>query len=170
MLLSKFEFIMAAPAQLVSSMYALGAVGSWGISDFVGGYTARRFHSFFLAAIGHLSGTTLVVSLALAVVSFVLVEPVVGKFSLALVCLFGVYASSQFLRGRSFKLLLIALCLGGAVDIVALIALPIYSFRIIGEMASLTDRGVSAGWGDCEGAASLNAFSSAFDTLAESCA
>jgi drug/metabolite transporter (DMT)-like permease len=47
-------------------MYALGAVGSWGISDFVGGYTARRFQPFFLAAIGHLSGTTMVVCLALA--------------------------------------------------------------------------------------------------------
>ena len=57
---------MSAPAQLASSLYALGAVGSWGISDFVGGYTARRFHSFFLAALGHLSGTTLVVCLALA--------------------------------------------------------------------------------------------------------
>jgi drug/metabolite transporter (DMT)-like permease len=54
-----------APAQLVSPLYALGAVCSWGISDFVGGYTARRFHSFFLAALGHFSGTTLMVSLAL---------------------------------------------------------------------------------------------------------
>jgi drug/metabolite transporter (DMT)-like permease len=57
---------VAAHAQLTSTMYALGAVGSWGISDFVGGYTARRFQPFFLAAIGHLSGTTMVVCLALA--------------------------------------------------------------------------------------------------------
>jgi drug/metabolite transporter (DMT)-like permease len=56
---------VAGPAQLASTLYALGAVCTWGISDFVGGYTARRFHSFFLAALGHLSGTTLVVCLAL---------------------------------------------------------------------------------------------------------
>ncbi len=57
---------MAAPSQFASTIYALGAVGAWGISDFVGGYTARRFHSFFLAALGHLSGTTMVACLALA--------------------------------------------------------------------------------------------------------
>jgi drug/metabolite transporter (DMT)-like permease len=57
---------MTASGQLLSATYALGAVGTWGISDFVGGYTARRFHSFFLAALGHLSGTALVASLALA--------------------------------------------------------------------------------------------------------
>jgi drug/metabolite transporter (DMT)-like permease len=56
---------MPAPAQLASTFYALGAVCSWGISDFVGGYTARRFHSFFLAALGHFSGTTLMACLAL---------------------------------------------------------------------------------------------------------
>jgi drug/metabolite transporter (DMT)-like permease len=57
---------VSGPLQLSSTMYALGAVGSWGISDFVGGYTARRFQPFFLAALGHLSGTTMVVCLALA--------------------------------------------------------------------------------------------------------
>lgn len=57
---------MAGPAQLASSAYALGTVCSWGVSDFIGGYTARRFQAFFLAALGHLSGTALVMSLALA--------------------------------------------------------------------------------------------------------
>jgi drug/metabolite transporter (DMT)-like permease len=57
---------MPASAQLASVLYALGAFLSWGISDFVGGYTARRFNSFYLAALGHLSGTTLMVCLALA--------------------------------------------------------------------------------------------------------
>ncbi|HEX6802923.1 MAG TPA: DMT family transporter [Terriglobales bacterium] len=57
---------MGGPAQLVSSAYALGTVCSWGVSDFIGGYTARRFQAFFLVALGHLSGTALVVSLALA--------------------------------------------------------------------------------------------------------
>jgi drug/metabolite transporter (DMT)-like permease len=57
---------MPASTQLASVLYALGAFLSWGISDFVGGYTARRFNSFYLAALGHLSGTTLMVCLALA--------------------------------------------------------------------------------------------------------
>jgi drug/metabolite transporter (DMT)-like permease len=57
---------MSGPTQLVSSAYALGTVCSWGVSDFIGGYTARRFQPFFLVALGHLSGTALVVSLALA--------------------------------------------------------------------------------------------------------
>lgn len=55
---------MPAPAQFTSAFYALGAVGAWGISDFLGGYTARRFNSFFLAAIGHAAGFTLVFALA----------------------------------------------------------------------------------------------------------
>src|SRR5438105_1390921 len=57
---------MPASPQLVSVLYALGAFLTWGISDFVGGYTARRFNSFYLAAIGHFSGTVLMVTLALA--------------------------------------------------------------------------------------------------------
>jgi drug/metabolite transporter (DMT)-like permease len=57
---------MPASAQLVSVLFALGAFLSWGISDFVGGYTARRFNSFYLAALGHFSGTVLMVALALA--------------------------------------------------------------------------------------------------------
>lgn len=55
---------MPASAQLASIIYALGAFLSWGISDFVGGYTARRFNSFYLAALGHLSGTALMAGLA----------------------------------------------------------------------------------------------------------
>jgi drug/metabolite transporter (DMT)-like permease len=57
---------MPASAQLASVLYALGAFLSWGISDFLGGYTARRFNSFYLAALGHLSGTVLMAAIALA--------------------------------------------------------------------------------------------------------
>jgi len=57
---------MFGTAQLASILYALGAFLSWGISDFVGGYIARRFNSFYLAALGHLGGTTLMLCLALA--------------------------------------------------------------------------------------------------------
>jgi hypothetical protein len=41
-------------------------------------------------------------------------------------CLFGVYASIQFLRGKTVRLLLIALSLGALVDLGGLIALPVY--------------------------------------------
>ncbi len=57
---------MAAPAQFASALYSLGAVGCWGVSDFLGGHTAKRFNSFFLAGLGHLAGTILVLSLALS--------------------------------------------------------------------------------------------------------
>jgi drug/metabolite transporter (DMT)-like permease len=57
---------MSAPAQLTSSFYALGSFATWGISDFLGGYVARRFNSFLLAALGHLSGSALMAVLALA--------------------------------------------------------------------------------------------------------
>jgi drug/metabolite transporter (DMT)-like permease len=56
---------MASTGQFTSSLYALGAVCTWGVSDFLGGYTARRFHAFFLAALGHMSGTLLMLSIAL---------------------------------------------------------------------------------------------------------
>lgn len=66
MLLSILKIQMPASTQLLSVLFALGAFLSWGISDFVGGYTARRFNSFYLAAIGHFSGTALMVGLAVA--------------------------------------------------------------------------------------------------------
>jgi hypothetical protein len=49
-----------------------------------------------------------------------------GFLSLALIGFFGVYASVQFLRLRSAKLLMIALMLGALIDVIGLIALPIY--------------------------------------------
>jgi phage FluMu protein Com len=42
------------------------------------------------------------------------------------VCLFAVFASVQFLRGKTARLLLVALTLGAMIDVVALIALPVY--------------------------------------------
>ena len=57
---------MAISPHIASASYALGAVCTWGISDFVGGYTARRFQEFFLAALGHFSGTIMMVAIALA--------------------------------------------------------------------------------------------------------
>lgn len=57
---------MDSASQFASTLFALGTVCSWGISDFVGGYTARRFQPFLLATLGHLAGTILVITLALA--------------------------------------------------------------------------------------------------------
>ena len=48
-----------------------------------------------------------------------------GFLLLAAVSAFGVYAALRLLRGRSARLLLIALLLGGLIDVVALIILPI---------------------------------------------
>jgi hypothetical protein len=47
-----------------------------------------------------------------------------GWLCLALVSAFGIYASVQFIRGKSAKLLMLALTLGVIVDLMALIALP----------------------------------------------
>ena len=55
---------MFAPTHLASAVYALGAVGCWGVSDFLGGHTAKRFNSFLLAMIGHAACLTMVVTIA----------------------------------------------------------------------------------------------------------
>jgi uncharacterized membrane protein len=46
--------------------FSLAAVFSWGISDFVGGYGARRTNAFLLTAIAHISGLFLMTGVALA--------------------------------------------------------------------------------------------------------
>jgi len=72
-------------------------------------------------------GLCLLGSFVLAVVSFgQWLRNLDGFQYLALVCVFGIYASVQFLRGKSAKLLLVALTLGVLINIVALIALPIF--------------------------------------------
>jgi drug/metabolite transporter (DMT)-like permease len=57
---------MSAPPQLASTLYALGSFGTWGVSDFLGGYIAKRFQPFFLATLGYLSGASLMALLAFA--------------------------------------------------------------------------------------------------------
>jgi hypothetical protein len=48
-----------------------------------------------------------------------------GWLGLAMVSAFGIYACVQFIRGKSAKLLMVALALGVAVDVVSLIAWPL---------------------------------------------
>jgi hypothetical protein len=76
----------------------------------------------FIGAVGSIS------SLLLAMMSFYKwqFESLQGFQFLGLICLFGLYASIQFLRGRSAKALLVALALGAAIDLVALVILPAY--------------------------------------------
>lgn len=57
---------MLSSPPLDSTLFALGSFGTWGISDFIGGYAARRFQAFLLATLGYLSGATLMAVLALA--------------------------------------------------------------------------------------------------------
>jgi hypothetical protein len=49
-----------------------------------------------------------------------------GFILLGLICVFGVYAAVQFLRGKSAKLLMVALLLAAPVDVVAMIVLPLF--------------------------------------------
>jgi drug/metabolite transporter (DMT)-like permease len=57
---------MTIPSQYASTLFALGTVCAWGVSDFLGGYTSRRFNSFFLAMLGHAGGFTMVLAIAAA--------------------------------------------------------------------------------------------------------
>ena len=57
---------MTLPSLTPSTGFSLAAVFSWGTSDFLGGYGARRANAFVLTAIAHLSGMLLMTGLALA--------------------------------------------------------------------------------------------------------
>jgi hypothetical protein len=48
-----------------------------------------------------------------------------GYLLLALICGFGIFASVKFLQGKSARLILTALLLGGAIDLVTMVILPI---------------------------------------------
>jgi drug/metabolite transporter (DMT)-like permease len=62
----KYPTRMIQPAQLLPASYALAAVFAWGASDFLGGYASRRANAFLLTAIAHISGLTLMATLAMA--------------------------------------------------------------------------------------------------------
>jgi hypothetical protein len=49
-----------------------------------------------------------------------------GFLALAMVCMFGIFAAVQLLRGKTPKLLMAALTLGALIDVIVLIALPVY--------------------------------------------
>jgi hypothetical protein len=69
---------------------------------------------------------TLMCAAAGFVISLIALDGV-GRISVAALCLYGVFAAVQFLRGRSVHHLLTAVILGAVVDILGLIILPIFS-------------------------------------------
>jgi drug/metabolite transporter (DMT)-like permease len=57
---------MALSYALIPTSFSLCAVFSWGTSDFLGGYAARRANAFLLTTVAHASGLLLMIALALA--------------------------------------------------------------------------------------------------------
>jgi len=83
---------------------------------------------FHAAVIGGLALAGSVIMTIVGIVQSVRVETTLenaGWLSLAVVCAFGIYASVQFLRAKSAKLLILALTLGAGLDVIALIGVPI---------------------------------------------
>ncbi|AMV39179.1 zinc-ribbon domain-containing protein [Planctomyces sp. SH-PL62] len=62
-----------------------------------------------------------------------------GWLMLAVVAGYGVYGAAQFLRGKSLKVLLLALTLGAIVDVIAMIGLPIFEANFA-EQSDLVTR------------------------------
>ena len=54
------------PYSLFSILFSLGAVATWGVADFTGGYAARRANAYVVATIAHASAMILVITLAIS--------------------------------------------------------------------------------------------------------
>jgi hypothetical protein len=83
---------------------------------------------FHIAMIGGLCGTAGLICLLMAIIQSTRGESSVEHFAwlaLAVVSGFGLYASVQFIRGKSARLLILALTLGVVADVLSLVALPI---------------------------------------------
>ena len=65
MLSSSIHVLMPIPTQLASTAFSIATIFTWGTSDFVGGYAAKRADAFLLTAVAHASGFILMLSLAL---------------------------------------------------------------------------------------------------------
>jgi len=80
-----------------------------------------------VAIMGGLCGTAGLILLILALVSSRPAQDLekYGWLCLALVSAFAILASVQFIRGKSAKLLMVALTLGVVVDVMALVAIPL---------------------------------------------
>jgi hypothetical protein len=69
-----------------------------------------------------------------------------GWLMLAVVAGYGVYGAVQFLRGRSVKVLILALTLGAIVNVIALIGLPIFEANFA-DTADVVVRGADTAEG-----------------------
>lgn len=71
---------------------------------------------------------SMMASVVLTLISFLMFQKgVYGAQLLLIPCLFGIFASVQFLRTKSIKLLFIALTIGAMIDVMLLIAMPLYT-------------------------------------------
>ncbi len=98
MLLS-FARIVPITTQFAPAASAFAATCAWGVSDFVGGYASRRANAYLLTTITHVSGTALMLLLALLFHS-----PFPGKHALIWAVaagLFGGFALAVFYRALS---------------------------------------------------------------------
>ena len=57
---------MPTNLQLVPTAFSLGSVVCWGVSDFIGGYAARRSDAFLVTLCTHVAGCSLMTSLAMS--------------------------------------------------------------------------------------------------------
>ena len=97
---------------------------------------------FHITTIGTLCGTAGLILLIASVIQSTRGESSVEHFAwlgLAVVSGFGIFAAVQFIRGKSAKLLILALTLGVVVDVLALVALPIGQAMLEDQEKILTD-------------------------------
>jgi hypothetical protein len=90
-----------------------------------------------ISIIGTFCAATAVILLILAVIQSVNEKSRLEYLcwiSLALVSGFGIYAAVEFIRGKSVKLLMLALALGVVVDVMTLIALPLIQANLADDM------------------------------------
>ncbi|WP_165249986.1 zinc-ribbon domain-containing protein [Paludisphaera soli] len=95
-----------------------------------------------IAIPGMLCGLAGLILAILSLIQSVRVEAGVyqyGWLMLAVVAGYGVYGAAQFLRGKSVKVLILALTLGAIVDVIAMIGLPIFEANFA-EQSDLVTR------------------------------
>jgi len=112
-----------------------------------------------ISIIGFLCGLASVVLLILALIQSVRDEAGVTQYGwlcLALVCAIGIYGATQFLLGKTVKMLMLALTLGLLVNLMALIALPIFQAnfeakeKVVNPIAQRSEDPGSVGDADVE--------------------
>lgn len=82
-------------------------------------------------------GFSLLASIAFTAISLVQFQRQIdGAQYFLLICVFSIYASIQFLRSKTTRLLIVALTIGIMVDVVALIGFPIYDAQMQATMKS----------------------------------